>query len=258
MKKLKIAILGSNSHIAKGLIYNFLQSGAFSLDLYTRSPSKVRSFLGVIGKSRNKDCVIHAGYGNFLKSSYNVAINCVGVGTLNKLRGNFAQYFTVTEEYDNLVINFLRNIHPECLYICFSSGAVYGRHFSKPVTETTNNIIPVNHVAAEDYYSIARLNSEAKHRAFPRLRIIDLRLFSYFSRFIDLRDGYLITEALNCILNKKVLITDNVNLVRDYVHPKDLFSIIGKCLDSGNTNKAASCSTSTRISMCRLLLSSAR
>ena len=236
MKKSKIAILGSTSHIAKGLINNFLNSGEFSLHLYTRSPDKVRSFLGAIGKSPDKDCVIHEGYSDFIKCSYDVVINCVGVGTLNKLRGNYTKYFTVTEEYDNLAIGYLCNSCPDALYISFSSGAVYGREFSAPAEENTMNSIKVNHVTTEDYYSIARLNSEAKHRAFKDLNIVDLRIFSYFSRFIDLADNYFITELLDCVLRKKVFATNNMNFVRDYLHPEDLFSIIRKCMDAGKIN----------------------
>jgi len=237
MNKSKIAILGSTSHIAKGLISNFLRSGEFCLHLYTRSPDKVRSFLGAIGKSPDKDCIIHEGYRDFIKSFYDVIINCVGIGTLNKPGDNYSDYFMVTEKYDNLLIEYLLK-KPDTLYISFSSGAVYGREFSAPVEENTVNSIRVNHVATEDYYAIVRLNSEAKHRAFSGLRIVDLRVFSYFSRFIDLTDGYFITEVLDCILNKKVLATDNVNIVRDYVHPKDLFSIIRKCMDAGKINAA--------------------
>ncbi len=238
MEKSKIAILGSTSHIAKGIINNFLQGGEFSLHLYTRSPDKVLSFLGAIGKFPDKDCVIHGGYNGFLKSSYDVVINCVGVGTLNKLSGDYTKYFTVTEEYDNLAIGYLCNKCPDALYISLSSGAVYGRDFSAPVEENTINSIRVNHIAKEDYYGIVRLNAEMKHRAFNGLRIVDLRLFSYFSRFINLTDGYFITEVLDCILNNKILITNNVNIVRDYVHPIDLFSIIRKCMDAGKINAA--------------------
>jgi nucleoside-diphosphate-sugar epimerase len=238
MKQPKVAILGSTSHIAKGLINNFLQSGRFRLHLYTRSSDEVRSFLGAIGKSPDKDCVIHEGYMNFIKSSYDVIINCVGVGTLNKLRGNYTDYFMVTEKYDNLVIECLRSNCPDALYISFSSGAVYGREFSVPVEENTTNSIRVNHIATEDYYGVARLNAEAKHRSFKNLKIVDLMIFSYFSRFIDLTDGYFITEAMGCILNKKVFVTDNVNIIRDYVHPQDLFSIIRKCMDAGKINVA--------------------
>lgn len=238
IKKTKIAIFGSASHIAKGLINNFFQDKEFSLHLYTRSPKKVRNFLSAVGRSSGKNCVIQEGYDNFLKNSYDVVINCVGVGTLNNLQGDYTKYFTVTEEYDNLAIGYLCDIRPGALYINFSSGAVYGRGLSAPAGENAVNRINVNHIATDDYYAIVRLNAEAKHRAFKNLRIVDLRIFSYFSRFIDLKDNYFIAEIIDCILHKKTFVTDNVNIVRDYIHPKDLFSLICKCLKLGKVNAA--------------------
>tara|TARA_B100000315_G_scaffold124864_1_gene114811 strand:+ start:2803 stop:3747 length:945 start_codon:yes stop_codon:yes gene_type:complete len=236
MIKSRIAILGSTSHIAKGLINNFLNSGEFSLHLYTRSPDKLCIFLDTIGKFTGKSCIIHEGYIDFMESSCDVIINCVGVGTLNQLRGDYTKYFTVTEEYDNLVIEYLKK-NPDSVYISFSSGAVYGREHSAPVEENTVNSIRVNHIVKEDYYAIARLNAEAKHRSFTSLNIVDLRLFSYFSRFIDLTDGYFITDVISCVLNKKVLKTNNVNIVRDYVHPDELFLMVRKCINLDKINQ---------------------
>jgi nucleoside-diphosphate-sugar epimerase len=238
MKKSIIAILGSTSHIAKGLIYQFLWSRGFKLHLFTRSPNRLRGFLGSVGKSTDHDYVIHEGYDDFIKCHYDVLINCVGVGTWNKHLGDFTAYFTVTEKYDNLAIRYLCDTTSAAIYISLSSGAIYGNGHSAPVKEDTLNPIRVNHMAPEDYYGIARLNAEAKHRAFHRLRIVDLRVFSYFSRFIDLTDGYFMTDLLDCILKKKVLVTDSVNMVRDYLHPEDLFSMILKCIHADEINAA--------------------
>lgn len=238
MKKLKIAIFGASSHIAKGLIFNFLRNGGVNLYLYTRSAGRVRNFLKVIGRAAAKGCIIYGSYKGFIKPLYDVVINCVGVGTLNKLQGNYSKYFTVTEEFDNLAIKYLLSGHQEVLYINFSSGVVYGGGFLGPAGENTINHIKVNHIVKEDYYTIARLNAEAKHRSFEGLRIADLRLFSYFSRFIDLTDKYFITEILNCIKNKKVFVTDELNIVRDYVHPDDLFLMVKRCMGTPKINGA--------------------
>jgi len=239
-KKLKIAILGATSHIAKGLIYNFLQERENKLHLFIREIEKeeeVHRFL-ISNKSDAADYyTLHKGYNNFFSRSYDVIINCIGVGTISKLQGDYTRYFTVTEEYDNLVINYLKK-HPNALYISFSSGAIYGNDFSKPAKDNTVNCIPVNHIPPENYYSIARLNAEAKHRAFKNLNIVDLRLFSYFSRFVDLKDDYFIVEIIKCILNKKTFITDKKNIFRDYMGPKDLFSAIKKCIEVGKINGA--------------------
>lgn len=236
IKKTKIAILGSNSHIAKGLIYNFLKAGDTNLHLYTKSAAKVRSFLDSIGRFPSKECIICRNYGTLRKSSYGAVINCIGVGTLAKLRDH-TDYFTIAEEYDNLVLNYL-NKHPNTIYISFSSGAVYGGGFSVPAGENTVNHILVNNILPQDYYSIARINSEAKHRAFKKFNIVDLRIFSYFSRFADLKEGYFITELLDCILNNKRFLTDNKNFIRDYLHPEDLYTFIRKCIGIKNINAA--------------------
>jgi nucleoside-diphosphate-sugar epimerase len=185
-----------------------------------------------------QNCDIHEGYGDFLRGAYDVVINCVGVGTVKKLQGDYSRYFTVTEEYDNLAISYLRQKNPDALYVAFSSGAVYGVGFSSPVEENTENRICVNHIEKKAFYSIVRLNAEAKHRAFCDLKIVDLRVFAYFSRFLDLTDGYFITDVIDCILHHKVLTTGNVNFVRDFVHPGDLFSLVTKCMDAGQINGA--------------------
>ncbi len=253
MKTTNVAILGSTSHIAKGLINNFLQREDVCLHLYTRSPENLLSFFDIIGKSPSKCCVIHDNYEDFTKCFYDVIINCVGVGTAGKLRGDYSRYFTVTEEYDNLAIGYVRDMCPDTLYISFSSGAVYGRELAASAEENTTYSIRVNHIATHDYYAIARLNAEAKHRAFTHLNIVDLRVFSYFSRFIDLTDGYFITDAINCILNKETLVTDAVNIVRDYVHPEDLFSIIRKCMDTGKINAALDVTSARPVSKKEIL-----
>ncbi|MDB4264749.1 NAD(P)-dependent oxidoreductase [bacterium] len=249
---MNIAILGATSHIAKSLIFNFFRKEDVHLELYSRSLSKLLDFLGSIKKT-SSDAYLHEGYSDFFENFHDVVINCVGVGTQNKLKGNYSLYFTVTEEYDNLVLDYLRKKNPYALYISFSSGAVYGREHTAPVEEHSLNHVKVNHVSTEDYYAIARLNAEAKHRSYCNLKIIDLRLFSYFSRFIDLNDGYLITEVVNSILNKKVLITDNVNIVRDYLNPKDLFSIIRKCMNAGKINGAFDVTSSKAVEKWEIL-----
>ena len=235
---MNIAILGATSHIAKGLIFRFLGKGGVHLNLYTRSSSRMLDFLGSIEKISSEAYLVHQGYSDFFSSSHDVIINCVGVGTRKKIKGDYSLYFTITEKYDNMVIDYLLNANPDTLYISFSSGAVYGRGNLAPVEECSQNAIQVNRVAPADYYGITRLNAEAKHRAFDKLNIVDLRIFSYFSRYIDLADGYFITDVINSILHEKVFETSEVNICRDYVHPDDLFSMVLKCLGAGRINAA--------------------
>ena len=232
-----IAILGAGSHIAKGLICNLLRQGTDALCLFARTPGATEEFLASEGFAGEKRCLLKAGYENFHAGDYDVLINCVGVGSPAKLRGNYTDWFTVTERFDNLCLDYLQR-KPGALYLNFSSGAVYGRALTGPAGDGTVNSLRVNHIGREDFYAIARLNSEAKHRAYADLNIVDLRIFSYFSRFIDLKAGYLITDILDCVLTGRVLKTSPVDIVRDYVHPDDLYGLIKRCREAGRINLA--------------------
>ncbi len=241
---MNIAIMGATSHIAKGLVDRFLNGREDHLYLFVRSAEKIESFLDSAGRRGSGNYSVCADYREFPSCSYDAIINCVGVETRNKDNCDFTRYFTVTETFDNLAIGYLKEINPSALYISFSSGAVYGKGFSNPAGESSENRVLVNGVVPEDFYGIVRINAEAKHRAHQDLRIVDLRIFSYFSRYINLADGYLITDVMQAILQDKTLITDSANIVRDYLHPQDLFSVILMCIQAGKINQAIDVSSS--------------
>jgi nucleoside-diphosphate-sugar epimerase len=250
---MNIAIMGATSHIAKGLIDRFLKRGDDHVYLFSRTGDKVQYFLDAIGRAGSGKHTVCTDYQAFSSHSYDVIINCVGVETRNKHDCDFTRYFTVTEECDGLAIGYLQNTNPDALYFSFSSGAVYGKGFLSPADECSVNSIQVNHVAPEDYYGIARINAEAKHRAHCTLRIIDLRIFAYFSRYINLKDGYFITDVMEAILHNKVLVTDSTNIVRDYLHPEDLFAMIDKCVRADKINHAIDVNSSHPVSKQEIL-----
>lgn len=235
---LKIAILGSTSHIAKGLIYHFWHLTEHRLHLFARSAAAVHGFLQAIKAPPGSRCLIYEGYDGFLEGDYDVVINCVGVGTQKKLRGNYSLYFTVIEDFDNLALQYLRRQRLDSLYISLSSGAVYGRHHRKPVNEKSSNTLQVNKIRPEDYYGIARIYAEAKHRSFGNLNIVDVRVFSYFSRFADIGDEYFMAEILRAVVNNTPFRTTPEDMVRDYIHPLDLFRLIQRCIEIRRLNTA--------------------
>lgn len=226
----RIAILGATSHIAKGLTDNFCKVKANRLYLFARSTDRVEDFLSNI--NCGSACVVKP-FAEFGKGKYDVVINCVGIGNPTLLKDTGASIFELTEAHDNLILNYLKN-HRESIYINFSSGAVYGREFPCAVNNASKNYISVNVLDESCHYSIAKLNSEAKHRSYQGLKIIDLRVFAYFSRFIDLKSNYLITGIINSILSRKVFKTGKNNIVRDYIGPEDLFSLVLCCIKKGS------------------------
>ncbi len=230
-----VAIMGATSHIAKGLIANFLSQGGVRLILFGRSAGRIRSFLELLGRGDGVEIV--EGYRSFGDGHYDAVINCVGAGAPRMLGNDRSVWFTLTEKFDNLVLDYLLR-NPETLYVNFSSGAVYGASAGRPFLDNDQLSLTVNHLSTSDYYVLARLNAEAKHRSMEKLRIVDLRIFAYFSRFADISSGYFMTDALQALLERKELETRPWNIVRDYADPDDLFALIRICMECPKLNTA--------------------
>ncbi|MDD5584634.1 MAG: NAD(P)-dependent oxidoreductase [Candidatus Omnitrophica bacterium] len=231
---IRIAILGATGHIAKGMICNFMQDERYSLFLFARSPKRLHNFLaGIDGKREIK--VLD--FKQINDNGYDVILNCVGIGDPDKLKNEISSIFSLTETFDNLVLDYLKN-YPSTFYLNFSSGAVYGTDFNSPVDESSYLQLAVNRIQPSQYYGIAKINSEAKHRAFNKFNIVDLRVFAYFSRFINIETNYFIAEIIQCVQNKKKLIINSKNVMRDYAHPKDLFALVEKCIKKHTFNDA--------------------
>lgn len=224
-----VAILGANSHIARSLIRRFLSHPHRPLFLFTRNPEKAHAFLSSLDKDPHHKLNVEDGYESFAKHDYSLILNCVGVARKRPPSAPLYDYFALTEQYDNLILSYLQDGRSHALYVSFSSGAVYGPGFAEPAEESTCYPVQVNHISPQEYYGIARLHAEAKHRALPDLRIIDLRLFSYFSRDIDLTQGYFITELIQSLQEGSPFATGRSEFTRDYLHPDDLFDLINLC-----------------------------
>ena len=175
------------------------------------------------------------GFDELNNERYDVIINCVGISSAADFEERVSSYFRLTEQFDNLILDYISD-HTSTLYVNFSSGAAYGTDFSIPADESTYSRWDINHISEADYYGIAKLNSEAKHRALKYLNIVDMRVFGCFSRFIDLGSRFLLTEIISCVREGKEFITGPDNIVRDYIHPKDLYSLVQKCIDRKNIN----------------------
>ena len=226
----KIAILGATSHIAKGLIYNLLSKDYNEVCLFARRPKEVESFL----KENKLECIVRTLEG-FDKEKYDIIINCIGIGNPCILKKETGSIFRLTEKYDNLILDCLEK-YPETMYINFSSGAVYGKEFSVSADKGSMYSLGINNIQPSDYYAVSKINSEAKHRALKKFNIVDIRIFSYFSRHIDLSAGFLMTEIILAVLEEKEIVISSGDFMRDYIHPKDLFDILELFFKMDNVN----------------------
>lgn len=226
MNPLRIAILGATSHIAKGLIACWIERHDRELLLYARSPEHVQEFIGQLGRSTETKVLPIKEYG---REQHDVVVNCVGFGNPQRLKDNLADIFTIASKFDDLILAYLAENH-QTIYVNLSSGAAYGADFSQPVNEQSQARFNINDLKPEEFYGVAKLHSEARHRALKALSIIDLRIFGYFSRYIDLNEKFLLSEIVTCLKDKKTFITSPVDIWRDYLHPQDLASLIDCCV----------------------------
>lgn len=229
-----IAIIGATGHIAKNLIVGLSNKRKYNLLLIARNQNKLNQFINCYVSSK-KNISVHS-FDNFMQGEYDVIINCIGIGNPINLIQSHAHIFSITEEFDNLILKYLQK-HTSTLYINFSSGAVYGSDFYSPATVDKHALFSINNISTNDYYSIAKLNSEKKHRAYSNLNIIDLRIFGFFSRYIDLNSSYFMNDLLRSVRDRAKFITSSDDMFRDYVHPNDLLNIIQKCIELDKVNE---------------------
>jgi nucleoside-diphosphate-sugar epimerase len=234
VKSKKIAILGATGHIAKNLIVGMYDDSSISLTLFARTIDKLSQFLN---DNHLTSKVKVERFDHFHNHDFDVIINCIGIGDPGKLSDNLSSIFMLTETYDNLVLSYLYE-HPESLYINFSSGAAYLNNFDEHASTSMQIEVMVNKVSKSDYYGISKLNSEAKHRSFERYNIVDLRIFGFFSRFVDIESKFFLTEVIRCLRTNTELLTNASDIVRDYVHPADLVALVDIIIEKHRINDA--------------------
>jgi len=214
---MKISILGARGQIARSLISLYLERSEWAdLELYSRSPESLVSEMKGIRVYPSDD---------FINHEHEVIINCIGISNLKGGKNSGADIFKIHETWDNLILEYLER-NEKALYISMSSGAVYGKDFQNPINEKSCLLNGIAEISPADFYAISKLNCEAKHRSFDKFSIVDLRIFSYISKFIDFNSNFLVSEIITAITNKKIFITDDRNISRDYVDPEDMIQII--------------------------------
>ncbi len=214
---MKISILGARGQIARSLISLYLERGKWSdLKLYSRSPENLAAEMQGVKVYPSDD---------FINHDHEIIINCIGISNLKGSKNLGTDIFKIHETWDNLILEYLER-NEKALYISMSSGAVYGKNFQNPVDEKSCLLNGITEISPADFYAVSKLNCEAKHRSFDKFSIVDLRIFSYISKFIDFNSNFLVSEIMTAVKNRKVFITDDRNISRDYIHPEDMMQII--------------------------------
>jgi nucleoside-diphosphate-sugar epimerase len=235
--KMKIAILGATSQIARDLIVSFSGEPEKYLHLFARRPEEVTKWLASNGLSGR---YFVDEFSEFAKQEFDAVINFVGVGNPAQAVAMGNAIFDITLRFDEMVLEYLK-IHPACRYLFMSSGAAYGSRFNDPATKETPAVVAINNLAPQEWYGVAKMHAECRHRAHPELNIIDIRVFNYFSRTQDIEARFLITDILRAIRDKIVLKTLSDYIVRDFLHPYDFYKLVSALLSAATENAVVDC-----------------
>ena len=234
---LRIAILGATSQIARDLIVSCSADADKQLHLFARRPEEVTKWLASVGLSER---YIVDYFDVFSSNEFDAVINFVGVGNPAQAVAMGNSIFEVTLRFDEMVLDYLKT-HPACRYLFLSSGAAYGSSFNKPADRDTVATVAINNLAQHEWYGVAKLYAECRHRAHPEFAIIDIRVFNYFSRTQDIEARFLITDILRAIRDKTVLKTSSDYMVRDFLHPSDFYGLVNALLSAPPANAAVDC-----------------
>ena len=247
---MRIAILGATSQIAKDLVLSFSGQSKHDLALFARRPEVVSQWLKIMGLSDRYPVADFLSFS--VHEHFDVIINFVGSGDPERTLAMGASIFDVTLEYDAMALNYLRQ-HPQCRYLFLSSGAVYGSNFDEPVDKNSRAVIAINDLQPQDWYAVAKLHAECRHRSLSHLPIVDIRVFNYFSHSQDISARFLITDILRAIQSGEVLITSSDNIVRDYIGPGDSYQLVSLILAAQPSNDVVDCYTKAPVDKMTLL-----
>lgn len=231
---MKIAILGSSSHLAKAFIEQLHRTESVIFDelqLFSRNPQKVQDWIqqafGIV-----KPCL---DYNEFSTGNYDAIVNMVGISDSRTLHSMGSEILSLTRLYDQLAISYLE-AYPQCKYIFISSGAAYGDVFSAPVLEQTRAQHPIHSINPKDWYGLSKYLCELEHRSLTHLNITDLRVFGFFSNWFDPNSSFFMSQIAQALFQRKNFQTDSVDFWRDFCGPEDLTSCLLKILQKPSLN----------------------
>lgn len=248
---MRTAILGATSQIAKDLVRSFAADTDHEAVLFARRPDAVSQWLSSIGLAGRFPVADFSAFQT--AQHFDAILNFVGVGDPAQASAMGASIFDITLQYDELALQYIRQ-HPACRYVFLSSGAAYGSNFDVPADESTKATIAINNLKPQDWYGVAKLHAECRHRSLYELAIVDIRVFNYFSHTQNMAARFLMTDIVRTIRDNKVLNTSADSIIRDFIHPSDFSQLINKLLIVNAGNFAVDCYSKAAVEK-RVLLS---
>jgi nucleoside-diphosphate-sugar epimerase len=244
-----LAFLGANSQIARDLIRAMVADGQHRLLLYVRDVPAMQTWLHEHDLEARAS--VH-GYERYDELPHDAVLNFVGVGDPRRAVEMGHAIFEVTQRFDELALEGLKR-HPGRRYLFLSSGAVYGDVYQQPATADTRAAFALNAVTPQDWYAVAKLHAEVRHRAWNDAPIVDLRVFNYFSRTQDLSARFFVTDLLRALRVGETVRVSADFMMRDFMHPADFHQLIERVLAAAPVNTAVDCYSAAPVDKLTLL-----
>lgn len=244
-----LAFLGASSQIARDLILAMAAQKQHELLLYVRDVPGMQAWLGAHRVGARASVHPFETYGRL---PHEAVLNFVGVGDPRRAVEMGDAIFGITQRFDDLALEGLLH-DPGRRYLFLSSGAVYGDVYQQPVTAHSTASIAINAVSPQDWYAVAKLHAEVRHRARAEAAIVDLRVFNYFSRTQDLGARFFMTDLLRAIKAGETVQVSADYMVRDFLHPVDFHQLVERLLAAPPTNEAVDCYTAAPVDKPTLL-----
>ncbi len=232
---MRVAILGATGHIGTALAHHYAADGETSLDLYARRPDAVSSLLPTAAPGRVRVLPLDG----FDFAGVDVVVNALGAGDPSRVRAIAPNIVALTLDWEDLIRRALARSGGDPLYVFLSSGAVYGRLIEDGARIDARTCFSVNTPREDEAYGLAKFLAEAIHRSETGRRILDVRIFGFVSRHIDLGGKYFLSELFDALAGDKTFVTGAQDMIRDYVDADDLAALIGCASRAVSVNMAA-------------------
>ena len=207
---MKILVIGGNSHIAKSILAENLFNEIF---IISRNKNKIINFCNLNQVSTK---ITFLNYESFKNEKFKLIVNFASPGYPEDISSSKNNIIKFTKDINRRVIKYLL-LNRKTKYIFISSGIV-----NKNITKKDKQY----------FYYKSKLDIEENNLSQKGLRIYNLRIYSYISKFIDLNKNFFLSLIINSIKkNKKIKIYNN-NFTRDFIGPKELISFIKYILEN--------------------------
>ena len=220
-----IAILGATGYIGFSLSRLLAASRAEPLTLVARAPERlsVHDWPATVKLERLDSCEI---------SRFDLIINALGVGDPRRTSDVGAGILEITRRWDDLCISAMR---PDARYVFLSSGAVYGV-LDAPAQADTCLSVPLNAPYPMAPYAVAKLIAELGHRQRPDRSVLDVRVFGYADRAVDLQGSSFLAQLADSLRRQRPFITAPDDMIRDYCGALELWRLIEAWTAAGAPN----------------------